>query len=98
VHWDSILFPCGLRCSLFPPKWRKANGDAEHKDFPDALHKKLRLRAKRQGRSLAREVTYILSKAVEQPRRRSILELRGLGKEYWAGIDAAKYIAAERDS
>jgi hypothetical protein len=28
----------------------------------------------------------------------SILELQGLGKELWKGIDAAKYVAAERES
>jgi hypothetical protein len=30
--------------------------------------------------------------------RRSILELRGLGKEIWEGIDTDAYIKAERDS
>lgn len=30
--------------------------------------------------------------------RRSILELRGLGKEVWNGIDAQEYINQERDS
>jgi hypothetical protein len=29
---------------------------------------------------------------------RSILELRGLGKEIWQGIDAQEYINQERDS
>ena len=30
--------------------------------------------------------------------KRSILELRGLGKEIWAGIDAQEYVNRERDS
>ncbi len=30
--------------------------------------------------------------------QRSILELRGLGKEIWQGIDAQEYINQERDS
>lgn len=30
--------------------------------------------------------------------KRSILELRGLGKEIWEGIDAQEYIDRERDS
>ncbi|MCL1465382.1 hypothetical protein [Argonema galeatum] len=30
--------------------------------------------------------------------RRSILELRGLGKEIWKGIDAQEYVNQERDS
>jgi hypothetical protein len=29
---------------------------------------------------------------------RSILELRGLGKEIWQGIDAQEYVNRERDS
>jgi hypothetical protein len=29
---------------------------------------------------------------------RSILELRGLGKEVWEGIDPDEYVAQERDS
>ena len=29
---------------------------------------------------------------------RSIRELRGLGKEIWAGIDAQAYVDAERDA
>jgi hypothetical protein len=29
---------------------------------------------------------------------RSILELRGLGKEIWEGIDAQEYVNRERDS
>ncbi len=30
--------------------------------------------------------------------KRSILELRGLGKEIWHGIDAQEYVNQERDS
>jgi hypothetical protein len=31
------------------------------------------------------------------PRQRSILELRGLGKEIWEGIDAQEYVNQLRD-
>lgn len=31
-------------------------------------------------------------------KKHSILELRGLGKEIWAGIDAQEYVNQERDS
>ncbi|ABA22932.1 hypothetical protein Ava_3325 [Trichormus variabilis ATCC 29413] len=34
---------------------------------------------------------------ISQPKR-SILELRGLGKEIWNGIDAQEYVNQERDS
>lgn len=30
--------------------------------------------------------------------KRSILELRGLGKEVWKGVDAQEYVNQERDS
>ena len=30
--------------------------------------------------------------------RHSIMELKGLGKEIWQGIDADEYVAKERDS
>ena len=33
----------------------------------------------------------------EPPQKRSLRELRGLGKEIWAGIDAQDYINRQRD-
>lgn len=70
------------------------------KNLPEPLYRKLRKRAKEQRRSVAQEVTHILDQALKaEPRKRhSLLELRGLGKEIWAGIDAAEYIRRERDS
>lgn len=67
------------------------------KNFPDALYKKLQARAKKEHRSVAQEITKLLSDAVDPPKR-SILELEGLGKEIWKGIDAAEYVKQERDS
>ena len=68
------------------------------KNMPDALYRKLQRRAKQQRRSLSQEVTQILAEAVEGRKSYSILELQGLGKELWKGIDAAKHVAAERES
>ena len=68
------------------------------KNMPDALYRKLQKRAKQQRRSLAQEVTQILAEAVEGRKPHSILELQGLGKELWKGIDTAKYIDDERRS
>jgi plasmid stability protein len=68
------------------------------KNVPDRLYKKLQARAKRQHRSVAQEVTHILSEALETPKPLSILELQGLGKETWRGIDAAAHIERERGS
>ena len=33
----------------------------------------------------------------ERPKRRSIMELHGLGKEIWEGIDAQEYVNQLRD-
>jgi plasmid stability protein len=68
------------------------------KNLPDGLYKKLQVRAKRQHRSVAQEVTHILSEALEKPKPLSILELQGLGKETWQGVDAAAHIERERAS
>jgi hypothetical protein len=34
----------------------------------------------------------------DEPRRHSILELRGLGKEVWAGVNPDEYVEEERAS
>lgn len=68
------------------------------KNFPSALYGKLRRRARREHRSLAQEVIHILSLSVEEAPSHSILELRGLGKEMWEGIDPADHVRRERDS
>lgn len=68
------------------------------KNLPDSLYRKLKARARVQNRSLSQEVTRILSEAVTVQAELSILELEGLGKELWKGIDAAKYVDEERKS
>jgi plasmid stability protein len=68
------------------------------KNLPDALYRKLQARAKRQRRSVAQEVTQILSEALERPKPLSILELRGLGKAHWEGLSAAEHVERERTS
>ena len=68
------------------------------KNLPDGLYKKLQLRARRQRRSVAQEITQILSDALEAPPAVSILELRGLGKELWEDVDASAHVDRERSS
>ncbi len=68
------------------------------KNLPDKLYQRLRKRALDQHRSIAQEVTHLLSEALETPTPRSILTLRGLGKEHWAGLEAAEHVDAERRS
>lgn len=68
------------------------------KNLPDPLYRKLQAAAKRSRRSVAQHVTQILSEALDAPRELSIMELRGLGKELWDGIDAAEHVRRERES
>jgi hypothetical protein len=68
------------------------------RDFPDELYKKLQAQAKRERRSVAQEVTWLLSMALNPPRQLSILELKGLGNAYWQGVDGAEHVANERAS
>lgn len=68
------------------------------KNLPDGLYRKLQARARRERRSVAQQVTQILSEALEPRQELSILDLRGLGKEIWDGIDAAGHIRRERES
>ena len=66
------------------------------KNLPDALYRKLQKRARERRRSVAQEVAVILEDAVGRPEPLSILELRGLGKDAWGGLDAAAHVDAER--
>ena len=68
------------------------------KSFPDSLYDQLRERARANHRSIAQEVTHILTEVLEEPEPVSLLELQGLGKEIWAETDAADHVAKERDS
>jgi plasmid stability protein len=68
------------------------------KNMPDALYKKLQARAKRERRSVAQEVTHLLSEALDASKALSILQLQGLGKEQWTGVDAAAHVRRERDA
>src|SRR4051794_7646009 len=64
------------------------------KNFPDRLYASLKVRADAQNRSVANEVTRILA----EDRPLSLLDLQGLGKEHWAGVDAAQHVDEERAS
>ena len=68
------------------------------KNLPDDLYKKLQARAKRERRSVAQEVTQLLSRVLDTAEPLSILDLQGLGKALWQDVDAAAYIERERAS
>ncbi len=70
------------------------------KNFPEDLYHALGELAKEDRRSLSGEVIYLLEWALEAniPKKKSILQLRGLGKKYWKNSDPAKHVSKERDS
>ncbi|WIM09394.1 hypothetical protein [Enhydrobacter sp.] len=68
------------------------------KNLPDVLYRKLKARAKRERRSVAQEVTVLLEQALEPATPLSILELRGLGKGLWRGIDGGSHVEREREA
>ena len=68
------------------------------KNLPDALYRKLQARARRERRSVAQEVTRILSDTLDAPESLSILELRGLGQSHRTSVDASKHVRRERES
>jgi len=68
------------------------------KNFPEGLYGRLQARAEREHRSLSQEVVHLLGRAVEEPEVRSLLELKGLGKELWRGIDVERYLEEERSA
>lgn len=67
------------------------------KALPDALYSQLRERARGNHRSIAQEVTHILTHVLQRPEPVSLLDLEGLGKALWADTDAAEHVAKERD-
>ena len=66
------------------------------KNLPDPLYEKLKARAKREHRSVAQEIIRLLTTTLETPPLLSIMELQGLGKEIWQGVDAAAHVESER--
>jgi thymidylate synthase ThyX len=68
------------------------------KNLDDALYQRLKARAAQQHRSVAQEVTRILTESLAEPSALSLLELEGLGRGVWSGIDAATHVSAERDA
>jgi plasmid stability protein len=68
------------------------------KGLSDALYKRLQARAKRDRRSVAQEVAYLLTQALETPKPLSILDIRGLGKEYWSEQTAVEHVERERSA
>jgi hypothetical protein len=65
----------------------------------DAIVKEIRTLPIEERKRLINLIVDSLTESLpaEKPRKRSLRELRGLGKEIWAGIDAQEYVNRERD-
>jgi hypothetical protein len=63
----------------------------------DRLLSRARKLPRRDQRRLVSEMTAALAQS-DRRKTHSLLELEGLGKEVWEGIDVEQYIKAERDS
>ena len=66
-------------------------------DYEAVLAQVRRLDAETQRRLLI-ELTILIEQEDAPQTRRSLRELRGLGKEIWEGIDAQEYVSRERAS
>lgn len=65
--------------------------------YEEVLNSASQLTTDDQLKLLAELVTRMRENSQPRPKR-SITELRGLGKEIWQGIDAQEYVNQERDS
>jgi plasmid stability protein len=68
------------------------------KNVPEKLYTRLKARARRERRSVSQEVLRILEDATMPTEPLSILDLRGLGKDMWRGVDPAAHVDEERRS
>lgn len=69
-------------------------------DISADMEKKLREEAARHGQDLPAYIQQILASQVAQgvlPARSDVMEMHGIGKATWQGVDVEKYITAERD-
>ena len=65
--------------------------------YSTVLNQVLKLAPDEQLRLISELLVYVRHRFGSKPKR-SILELEGLGKEMWHGIDAQEYVNRERDS
>lgn len=65
--------------------------------YDEVLHDARRLEPAEQLR-LAEQLIALARQRLAEPKKHSILEMEGLGKELWEGIDAQEYVNRERES
>ncbi len=68
------------------------------KNFPDDLYRQLKARAKREGRSVAREVKMLLQDQLLRRKRYTIADWPALLRGPFRGADVEKFVSGERKS
>ncbi len=66
-------------------------------EYSDLLERVSRL-PRQEKVDLLADLANLVRDENREDKKRSIMELEGLGKEIWAGIDAQEYVNQERDS
>ena len=77
--------------------WRKDMATLNVKNFPDDLYAKLKKRAKQEGRSVSSQVTQLLARDLNRPRKYTVDDLKGLAGP-WKDVDVEEWIDRERNS
>ncbi|WP_199249575.1 hypothetical protein [[Phormidium] sp. ETS-05] len=65
-------------------------------DYNQIRTQVLSLTPEEQLRLIDEVLSMVRRRVVAKPNKHSLLELRGLGKEIWEGIDAQEYVNQER--
>lgn len=68
------------------------------KNVPEGLYSRLKSHARRQRRSVSREVIQILEHVLAGASRLSVMDLRGLGKDVWKKVEPTRHVKRERDA
>jgi dihydroneopterin aldolase len=66
--------------------------------YREVLNQAQRLTTEEQLQLLEELAALIRRQGVMRSKKHSIMELKGLGKEIWEGVDVEKYIDEERNS
>jgi len=66
--------------------------------YREVLNQAQRLTTEEQLQLLEELAALIRRQGVTRSKKHSIMELKGLGKEIWEGVDVEKYIDEERNS
>jgi|694.fasta_scaffold88190_1 hypothetical protein len=65
-------------------------------NYQELLQQAKNLTAEEQLKLVAELISVVRNRVMDKSKKRSILDLEGLGKEIWQGIDAQEYVNQER--